>query len=57
MFRDERTSWGLRDCLKQMSAFDRNVLRFAVERIMKKRAQRQREARERTRMRKREQAS
>lgn len=43
VFRDERTSWGLRDCLKQMGAIDRDVLKFAVERIKTKRDRRQRE--------------
>ena len=42
-FRDERTSWGLRDCLKQMGAIDRDVLKFAVDRIKTKRVQRKRE--------------
>lgn len=51
VFCDERTSWGLEDCLKQMGAFDRDVLKFAVERIMKKRVQRKREAKARMRMR------
>ena len=43
VFRDERTSWGLRDCLMQMGAIDRDVLKFAVERIKTKRDRRQRE--------------
>lgn len=55
-FRDERTSWGLRDCLKKMGTLDRDVLKFAVKRIIQKRAQRKREAKERMRARKREQA-
>ena len=51
VFRDERTAWGLRDCLKKMGHIDRDVLKFAVERIMKKRAQRKMEGKERMRMR------
>lgn len=51
MFRDERTSWGLKDCLKQMGALDRDVLKFAVERIMKKRVQRMMEAKARMKIR------
>ena len=47
IFRDERTAWGLRNCLRKMDALDQDVLKFAVERIMKKRAQRKREARRR----------
>lgn len=43
VFRDVRTSWGLRDCLKQMGAIDRDVLKFAVERIKTKRVRRKRE--------------
>lgn len=47
IFRDERTAWGLRNCLREMDALDWDVLRFSVDRIMKKRAQRKREARRR----------
>ena len=47
VFRDERTAWGLRNCLREMDALDRNVLRFSVDRIRKKRAQRKREMRRR----------
>ena len=47
IFRDERTAWGLRNCLREMDALDRNVLRFSVDRIRKKRAQRKREMRRR----------
>ena len=43
VFGDERTSWGLRGCLKQMGAIDRDVLKFAVERIKTKRVRRKRE--------------
>lgn len=47
VFRDGRTSWGLRDCMKKMGAFDRDVFKFAVERIRKKRVQQKKEAKER----------
>ena len=42
VFRDERTSWGLRGCLKQMGAIDRDVLKFTVERIKTERNRRKR---------------
>ncbi|KAF6229501.1 hypothetical protein HO173_011541 [Letharia columbiana] len=51
VFCDERTWWGLEDCLKQMAAFDRDVLKFAVERIMMKRVQRMMEAKARMKIR------
>ena len=54
VFRDERTSWGLRGCLEQMGAIDRDVLKFAVERIKTERIRRKRERK--TSMRKRGQA-
>ena len=44
VFRDERTACGLRDCLIEMDALDGEVLRSAVKKIMKKRAQRKRDA-------------
>ena len=36
VFRDERTAWGLRNCLKKMGEFDRDVLKLANEMIMKR---------------------
>lgn len=55
IFRDERTVLGLRDCLKELNALDQDVLRSAVEGIVKKRVQRKRENRKR--MREKEQGS
>lgn len=36
VFQDERTSWGVRHCLKKMGEFDRNVLIFAERKIVKR---------------------
>ena len=40
VFHNDWTPWSWKDCLKQMGAFNRRVLKFAVERIMKERVQR-----------------